>query len=312
MANDWRETVDAVIDLQADEMNTEPGPSLQWYPQQWLGDQMVALMDFQAQGVHHHLLMIAWKGFDLDEDPIPCSIPDDPDLIGDLVKLPEWDSCWRQVARAWKRYKGRLWNVGLCRSYIHQMQNRRGAKKAADARWGNAQCATDANASKKDANASRTDAESRNAQPSSPPSSPPSSIQEERGEPPQLPGVEVATDKQQRYEKEVAAIVDVYYEEKARWHQRIRKPPPRRVKLAPDGRKLIARHLRAGKTVEDLTVALRNVGNSAWHLGLGNGAKGPRLKISDVFNWNSKVNAIEILIEATTRDRECNPFRGGS
>ena len=37
MANDWRETVQAVLDLQADEdMKTAPGPSLQWYPQQWL------------------------------------------------------------------------------------------------------------------------------------------------------------------------------------------------------------------------------------------------------------------------------------
>ena len=59
MANDWRETVQTVLDLQADEdMKTAPGPSLQWYPQQWLGDPAVQLMSMVARGCHHHLLML--------------------------------------------------------------------------------------------------------------------------------------------------------------------------------------------------------------------------------------------------------------
>lgn len=165
MANDWREIVEAVIALQSDDMKTDPGPSLQWYPQQWLGDPAVQLMGMLARGCHHHLLMVAWKGFALDEDPIPCSLPDDGALLRSLCQTPAgWGDIFEEIRRGWKAHNGRLWNLGLCRSYLHQMTNRRGAKKAADARWGNAHTGRNANASKIDANASKGLAEAEDPQ----------------------------------------------------------------------------------------------------------------------------------------------------
>lgn len=156
MANDWRTTVDEVLALQAiDGIDTSPAPGFQWFPQQWLGDAAVLLMSWRARGIHHHLLMIAWKGFDLDEDAVPCSLPDDEGMLKALCQQPaEWADLWPQVKRGWKARKDRLWNIGLCRSYLRQMKTRRVRKAAADARWGREQCKTDANASNQDANAS--------------------------------------------------------------------------------------------------------------------------------------------------------------
>lgn len=129
MANDWRQTVDAVIALQSDEeLKTAPGPSLQWYPTQWLGDPAVQLMGMTARGCHHHLLMIAWKGFDLDEGAVPCSVPDASPLLKALCQHPaDWEGVFEEIRRGWKARGGRLWNLGLCRSYLAQMAKRRTA-----------------------------------------------------------------------------------------------------------------------------------------------------------------------------------------
>lgn len=177
MANDWRLTVDAVLELQESaEMDTSPAPSLQWFPQQWLGDPAVQLMGWTARGIHHHLLMVAWKGFDLDGDAVPCSLPGDASLIAGICQQPpEWDTIWGSISRAWKHYRGRWWNLGLCRSYLSQMDKRRVRKGAADARWAKRDSKADANASKRDANASADDACAEIVQCSSSSSSIPSS-----------------------------------------------------------------------------------------------------------------------------------------
>lgn len=137
MANDWRDVVGEVLALQGDpEMKTNPGPALQWYPAQWLGDAAVQLMSMEARGVHHHLLMTAWKGFSVDGDAVPCSIPEDAEVLKAICHHPaRWAEVWPQVARAWKALGGRLWNLGLCREYLRQMAKRRSSKGSADARW---------------------------------------------------------------------------------------------------------------------------------------------------------------------------------
>lgn len=160
MANDWRETVEEVLALQDDpDMKTNPGPALQWYPAQWLGDAAVQLMSMEARGVHHHLLMTAWKGFAVDGDAVPCSLPEDAEVLKAICHHPtRWAEVWPQVARAWKALGGRLWNLGLCREYLRQMAKRRSSKGSADARWNRSESEKDANASRGHANASHPDA----------------------------------------------------------------------------------------------------------------------------------------------------------
>ncbi len=136
MPTQWRATVDAVIELQGGEVDARPAPGLQWFPAQWLGDPAVQLMDWTARGLHHHLLMVSWKGFDLDDDATPASLPDDLELLQAICQHPDgWPALWVQISRAWKFYKGRWWNLGLCRSYLQQMKKRVKAKSSAEARW---------------------------------------------------------------------------------------------------------------------------------------------------------------------------------
>ena len=141
MGNDWHDAVDQVLQLQEDpDIDTTPGPSLQWYPEKWMSDPTVMLMGMAARGVHFHLLNLAWKGFSVEGDAPPCSLDPDPEILRAICQRPEaWDEIWPEVKRAWKEYRDRLWNLGLCRAYLSQMDNRRrrsrAGKKAAHARW---------------------------------------------------------------------------------------------------------------------------------------------------------------------------------
>lgn len=175
MANDWRETVEAVIDLQADkDMKTAPGPSLQWYPQQWLGDPAVQLMSMPARGCHHHLLMLAWKGFDPDPatSPPPCSLPEDHSILKALCQHPaDWEEIFQQVGVAWKWFDGRIWNLGLCRSYLQQMKTRRGKQKGGRARAAQQQGSKSANGGRVSANAADPIPNAENGNSSSSPTS---------------------------------------------------------------------------------------------------------------------------------------------
>lgn len=141
MGNDWHDVVDRVLQLQEDpDIDSKPGPSLQWYPEKWMSDPTVMLMGMAARGVHFHLLNLAWKGFSIEGDAPPCSLDPDPEILRAISQRPNsWDEIWPEVKRAWKEYRDRLWNLGLCRAYLSQMENRRrrsrAGKKAAQARW---------------------------------------------------------------------------------------------------------------------------------------------------------------------------------
>lgn len=140
MANEWQALVDRIVELHDDPATkSAPGPSLQWYPQQYLADSMVLSMDWPARGVHVHLLNLAWKGVvnGASEEKYPCSLPAEEKLLWRILGRPrEWKKIWPEVETAWKSYRGRLWNLGLVRSYLEQMETRRIRKKAAEARWG--------------------------------------------------------------------------------------------------------------------------------------------------------------------------------
>lgn len=273
MANDWRETVDEVLWLHQDsDFDTAPGPALQWYPAQWLGDAAVQLMSLEAEGAHHRLLMLAWKGLDLDEDPVPCSIPDDVELLGDVCRAdPErWPRIWRQVSRGWRRHQGRLWNLGLCREYVKQMGKRLQSKRNADARW--AAERKRAAAQNGDANAQPTDANAGDLQCSSSSSSSSSSIpdkKEEREAGDTLPGVEPTEPepKKARYQEEVLMCWRYFqdvalpaFKQRCQLDAKVRK----RDVPAPNAAGALTTALSNGYTVDDLKVAMKNAVHHKW------------------------------------------------
>lgn len=94
-------------------------PAFQFYPKQWLGDDNVMLMDFDARGMHVHLMCIAWQ-----QTP-PCSIPSDDAIIrkwcGDFKDDKSWERAKQQVFRAWKKRRGRWYQEGLL-SQFHKQQ----------------------------------------------------------------------------------------------------------------------------------------------------------------------------------------------
>lgn len=152
------EIINAVQGLQGGEFDSRPGPSLQWYPQQWLADDAVLLMSWAARGMHFHLLQIAWR-----QSP-PCSIPDDELSLRGWCNHPDgWPDLWKQISRGWRFKDGRWWNLGLCRSYLHQMEVRTQRSAASNKRW----TKTHANAS--DKNAIAPSHTSKSIDPASPP-----------------------------------------------------------------------------------------------------------------------------------------------
>jgi uncharacterized protein YdaU (DUF1376 family) len=115
-------------------------PSFQFYPKQWLGDDTVMLMDWDARGMHVHLLCIAWQ-----QDP-PCTLPNDDTTLRKWCGHPQrWKKVRPQVLRAWKLVDGRFVQEGLLREWEKQRQYSESRRVAAEARWG-----------KKDAYALRT------------------------------------------------------------------------------------------------------------------------------------------------------------
>ncbi len=302
MANDWRKIVADVIEIQEDaEIDSSPGPALQWYPSQWLSDPAVQLMSMAARGVHHHLLMVAWKGFDLDDKAIPCSIPDDADLLKALCQHPqEWELMWPMVRRGWKSSGERLWNLGLCRVYLDQMKRRRSAKRSADARWMRSVSGRNAPGSLGDANASESHAVASNLQCSSSSSSSSSSKEEE---------TQASLPTGDTLRPAIDRVYGRYLELKPSWYRILGKPAPKRTSLTRAGRSAIRSHFVNGRTEDDLLRALGNVQNSAWLMGKITGEA--RLSVTQVFAKTSKADQVEILLEKTSRDRELNPFSGG-
>lgn len=116
-------------------------PAFQFYPKQWLGDDKILGMDWDARGMHVHLLCIAWQ-----QSP-PCSLPDDDAALRKWCGNPKrWRKVKDQILSAWKMIDGRWVQEGLLREYEKQRQYSQSRREAAEARWG-----------KKDAYALRTD-----------------------------------------------------------------------------------------------------------------------------------------------------------
>lgn len=90
-------------------------PSIQWYYKQWLGDNKVLAMEWDAYGMHFHLLMMS-----IQEVPAG-SIPDDVALIRRWLRLPsgqsDSDRAWArvqpQIFAAWALRDGRWFNTGM-------------------------------------------------------------------------------------------------------------------------------------------------------------------------------------------------------
>jgi hypothetical protein len=92
-------------------------PALQWYPKQYLGDDKVLAMDWDARGMHHWLLNISWQ-----QEP-KGSIPNDMALIRRWLGSPS-DDIWRrvrpQIFSAWSFRDGRWFNGGMVRAAVRQ------------------------------------------------------------------------------------------------------------------------------------------------------------------------------------------------
>lgn len=90
-------------------------PSIQWYYKQYLGDNKVLAMDWDARGMHVHLLMLS-----VQEEP-PGTIPADDAAIRRWLSLPlgsvDSDQTWRrvksQLLAAWQPEGDRLVNSGM-------------------------------------------------------------------------------------------------------------------------------------------------------------------------------------------------------
>jgi hypothetical protein len=146
--------IEEAIALHDGTKSTQPGPAFYFYPTNFFGDQRVQAMSLAAQAVHIALMSYAWS-----QSRPPGSIPADADFLREQVggeyrnnrfiaRFPEaqkqQDREWREVLgqtlSAWVKYKDKLWQVGICKSYIKQIEDRRyrstNGKQGADKTWG--------------------------------------------------------------------------------------------------------------------------------------------------------------------------------
>jgi hypothetical protein len=99
-------------------------PAIQWYYKQWLGDNKVLAMDWDARGMHFHLLMMS-----IQEEPAG-SLPDDMAAIRRWLNLPsgsvDFDGIWRrvkpQIFAAWTLRDGRWFNSGMVETMERQQR----------------------------------------------------------------------------------------------------------------------------------------------------------------------------------------------
>lgn len=109
-------------------------PAIQWYFKQWLGDQKVLAMDWDANGMHFWLINLS-----LQENPAG-TIPNDMALIRRWLRNPS-DDVWRrvqpQIFNAWTLQDGRWHQKGAEEAAIRQLDNSEKRRLAAEARWGN-------------------------------------------------------------------------------------------------------------------------------------------------------------------------------
>jgi hypothetical protein len=105
-------------------------PAFQFYPKQWLGDDKVMAMDWDARAMHMHLMCISWQ-----QEP-PCTLPDDDDMIRRWLGNPRrWNVLKQQVFSAWKLIDGRWVQSGLLTQFQKQSAYIETRKHGANARW---------------------------------------------------------------------------------------------------------------------------------------------------------------------------------
>ncbi len=105
-------------------------PAFQFYPKQWLGDDKVMLMDWDARAMHLHFMCIAWQ------QDNPCTLPNDDEFLRRWVGNPkDWPRLKKQIFRAWK-LENNLWiQDGLLREYEKQSKFSESRKLNAFKRW---------------------------------------------------------------------------------------------------------------------------------------------------------------------------------
>jgi len=109
----------------------EKSPAVQWYPKQYLGDDKVLAMDWDARGMHHWLLNLSWQ-----QEPVG-SIPDDICLVRRWLGLPSgsadadrvWARVWPQIKAAWALKDGRWFNAGMVRAWERQQTYKQNGSK---------------------------------------------------------------------------------------------------------------------------------------------------------------------------------------
>lgn len=105
-------------------------PAFQFYPKQWLGDDRVLSMDWDARGMHMHFMCIAWQ-----QEP-PCTIPADETVLRKWCGNPKrWRKVKNQILAAWKLIDGRYVQDGLLRVYEKSAKYSESRQQAARSRW---------------------------------------------------------------------------------------------------------------------------------------------------------------------------------
>jgi len=105
-------------------------PAFQFYVKQWLGDDKVMLMDWDAKGMHVHYMCIAWQ-----QTP-PCTLPLDEEILRKWVGNPsDWERLKKQVFMSWEIVDGRYFQKGLYEQWLKQQRFTESRKKNAEARW---------------------------------------------------------------------------------------------------------------------------------------------------------------------------------
>jgi uncharacterized protein YdaU (DUF1376 family) len=119
-----------------------------FFPKQWLGDDKVLLMDWDARGMHLHLMCMAWQ-----QDP-PCTIPADEAVLRKWCGNPKrWAKVKNQILAAWKLRDGRYVQEGLLAAYERACNRSESGRKSANARWtkkAGDECGRNANALHRD------------------------------------------------------------------------------------------------------------------------------------------------------------------
>lgn len=100
-------------------------PAFQFYPKQYVADNYVQAMEWDARGMYVHLLCMAWQ-----EIP-PGSIPNDDAVIRRWLNLSRdteddlhiWRRVRPQIMAAWVIRDGRWYQSGLCETW-ERMQRR--------------------------------------------------------------------------------------------------------------------------------------------------------------------------------------------